>query len=119
MTWPLQQGKRIALQVAYDRLASKPLRMMCFGAQVLTQLQGCQHVCRLAPDGLGAWEGRSYVLMELLGMNLAEYQRAHPHNGRIHPTEVKRIGAGLRAPSSSTCMVFWELAPSCNALRKD
>ena len=71
-------------------------------AQVLAQLQECPQVCRLVPGGEGTWEGRSYLLMELLGLNLAMYQRAHPHNGRINPPEAKRIGV---APPSR---LFWE-----------
>ena len=69
-------------------------------AQVLAQLQGCKQVCRLVPNGEGTWEGRAYLLMELLGLNLAMYQRAYPHNGRIHPTEAKRIGVALQTTPS-------------------
>ena len=76
---------------------NQPMSSCACLAQVLAQLQECTQVCRLVPNGEGTWEGRSYLLMELLGLNLAMYQRAHPHNGRINPTRGQEDRCGLQS----------------------
>ena len=99
-----------------DDSQHEPLSEPDFGcvclAQILAQLQECKLVCRLVSNGEGTWEGRSYLLMELLGLNLAMYQRAHPHNGRINPTEAKRIGAAVQEtpfrPFAGRCVPLGE-----------
>lgn len=51
----------------------------------------CPQVCRLVPEGEGTYGGRSYMIMELLGVNLAQFRHSSPH-GRILPELVKKIG---------------------------
>ncbi|KAK9906526.1 hypothetical protein WJX75_003368 [Coccomyxa subellipsoidea] len=58
--------------------------------KVLRQLQSCPPVCRLVPEGEGTHEGRSYMIMELLGVNLAQFQHSRPQ-GRIQPDALKSI----------------------------
>ncbi|CAL8462189.1 g1720 [Coccomyxa elongata] len=62
--------------------------------QVLRQLQSCPPVCRLVPEGEGTYEGRFYMIMELLGANLAEIRHSSPQ-GRIQPQAAKKIALDL------------------------
>jgi serine/threonine protein kinase len=66
------------------------------GAQTLRRLQACPHVVRLAGEGdQGAHEGRTYLVMELLGANLAQLRVSAP-GARFEPALVQGIGARAR-----------------------
>ncbi len=66
------------------------------GAQTLRRLQACPHVVRLAGEGdQGAHEGRTYLVMELLGANLAQLRASAP-GARFEPALVQGIGARAR-----------------------
>ena len=60
--------------------------------KVLDRLQGCRHLCRLYDNGCE--DGRSYFIMQLLGMNLAETLR-RDFGGRAPLDVVKVLAAGL------------------------
>jgi hypothetical protein len=59
--------------------------------KVMYRLQSCPHVCRVSRDGYGQHDGRHFMIMELLGVNLAQMRSASP-SGRFPGEVVKIIG---------------------------
>lgn len=74
---------------------SRQLRSCKPPAQTLKRLQDSPHVCRLVDGGFGTHEGRSYFVMELLGLNLAQLQRSVP-DSRWGLRSVCTIGGQVR-----------------------
>lgn len=59
--------------------------------KVMSRMQQCPHVCRVSRDGCGQHDGRQFLVMELLGVNLAQMRSASP-GGRFSGEVVKFIG---------------------------
>ncbi len=79
-----------------------PTQLRAWGAwraQTLKRLQACPHVCRLVGEGgQGVHEGRAFLVMELLGANLAQLRSAAP-GSRFDTALVQSIGACARPPA--------------------
>lgn len=58
--------------------------------KVMSRLQQCPYVCRVSRDG--QHDGRHFMIMELLGVNLAQSRSASPA-GRFSGEVVKIVGA--------------------------
>lgn len=60
--------------------------------KTLTKLHGCRQICRAY--GTGKHEDKMYVILELLGVNLADARKATPEQ-RFSIPDAKIIAAGL------------------------
>ena len=65
--------------------------------RTLKELQGCRQICSV--HGHGRHDQRAYLVMDLLGPNLAEARR--DAGGRLEPSSAKLVGAGLLAAIQS------------------
>jgi len=60
--------------------------------KVLRQLEGCKYVCSV--HGKGDEDGRGYIIMDLLGKNLAEARR-HDYGDKMPVPVAKVVASGL------------------------